>query len=106
MTAIAPQQQRAIEAIVTPERARFDRRERRVYSHDTGVLPGPFQLLAGPSLADGVAQPETQDQVVQLVHYALSQGIPIVPRGKGTSGYGGVVPAQGGLVLDLTRLKG
>ncbi len=106
MTSITLSQQHAIEDIVSPERARFDRRERRVYSHDTGVLPGAFQVLAGPSLADGVAQPETEEQVVRLVRYAVAEGIPVVPRGKATSGYGGAVPAHGGLVLDLTRLKG
>src|SRR5438105_1021238 len=106
MPTISASQRQAIESIVTPERARFDTRERRVYSHDTGVLPGPFQLLAGPGLADGVVQPETEDQVVRLVRFALAEGIPLVPRGKATSGYGGAVPAQGGLVLDLTRLKG
>ncbi|HEY3061909.1 MAG TPA: FAD-binding and (Fe-S)-binding domain-containing protein, partial [Chloroflexota bacterium] len=106
MPTIAAAQRKAIENIVGTGRARFDKRERRVYSHDTGVLPGLFRILAGPSLADGVAQPETEDQVVRLVRYAAENGIPVVPRGKATSGYGGAVPAQGGLVLDLTRLKG
>jgi FAD/FMN-containing dehydrogenase len=106
MPTITTPQQQAIEAIVSPDRARFDTRERRIYSHDTGVLPGAFRLLAGPSLADGVAQPETEEQVVELVRYALAEGIPLVPRGKATSGYGGAIPAHGGLVLDLTRLKG
>src|SRR6202521_604579 len=106
MPTISAPQKLTIESIVTPERARFDVRERRVYSHDTGVLPGPFKLLAGPSLADGVVQPQTEDQVVQLVRFAVAEGIPLVPRGKATSGYGGAIPAQGGLVLDLTRLKG
>src|SRR5438128_2134104 len=106
MTTISAPEKLAIGSIVTPERARFDVRERRVYSHDTGVLPGPFRLLAGPSLADGVVQPETEDQVVRLVRFAIAEGIPLVPRGKATSGYGGAIPAHGGLVLDLTRLKG
>jgi Fe-S oxidoreductase/FAD/FMN-containing dehydrogenase len=106
MPTISAPQKLAIESIVTPERARFDVRERRVYSHDTGVLPAPFKLLAGPSLADGVAQPETEDQVVRLVRFAVAEGIPLIPRGKATSGYGGAIPAHGGLVLDLTRLKG
>ena len=106
MTSIGLAEQHSIEAIVGSDRARFDARERRVYSHDTGVLPGPFRLLAGPSQGDGVAQPETEDQVVRLVRFATAAGIPLVPRGKATSGYGGAVPAQGGLVLDLTRLKG
>src|SRR5438876_1634509 len=106
MSTISAPQRMAIESMVGIDRARFDTRERRVYSHDTGVLPGAFRILAGPSLADGVAQPETEDQVVRLVRYAAENGIPVVPRGKATSGYGGAVPAQGGLVLDLTRLKG
>jgi Fe-S oxidoreductase/FAD/FMN-containing dehydrogenase len=106
MSTIAAAQRKAIEAIVGADRARFDRRERRIYSHDTGVLPGAFRLLAGPSLADGVAQPETEDQLLRLVRFAAAHRIPLVPRGKATSGYGGVVPARGGLVVDLTRLKG
>ena len=106
MSSIATQERKAIEDIVGTDRARFDKRERRIYSHDTGVLPGAFRVLAGPSLADGIAQPETEDQVVRLVRYAAAKGIPLVPRGKASSGYGGAVPSQGGLVLDLTRLKG
>lgn len=101
MPTISISQQQAIQRIVGPDRARFDKRERRVYSHDTGVLPGPFQILAGASLADGVVQPETEDQLVELVRFALAEGIPLVPRGKATSGYGGAIPARGGLVLDL-----
>jgi Fe-S oxidoreductase/FAD/FMN-containing dehydrogenase len=91
---------------VGTDRARFDERERRIYSRDTGVLPAAFRLLAGPGLADGVAQPETEDQLVRLVRYASANHIPLVPRGRASSGYGGTVPAHGGLVLDLTRLKG
>ena len=106
MSSIAAPQRKAIEDIVGIDRARFDKRERRIYSHDTGVLPSAFRLLAGPSLADGIAQPETEDQVVRLVRYAAAKGVPLVPRGKATSGYGGAIPARGGLVLDLTRLKG
>jgi len=106
MPTITASQQHSIEQIVGLDRARFDRRERRVYSHDTGVLPGAFRVLAGASLADGVVQPETEDQLIRLVRLAVAEGIRLVPRGKATSGYGGTVPAQGGLVLDLTRMKG
>src|SRR5438552_2964131 len=99
MPRLTTPQQRAIESCVGPDRARFDRRERRVYSHDTGVLPAAFGVLAGASLADGVVQPETEEHIVRLVRYAVAEGIPIVPRGKATSGYGGAVPAHGGLVV-------
>jgi Fe-S oxidoreductase/FAD/FMN-containing dehydrogenase len=106
MQPLRSEQQVAIAEIVCPERARFDVRERRVYSHDTGVLPPLMRPFAGKSLADGVVQPETEAQIAALVRYARAEGIAVTPRGKGTSGYGGAVPANGGLVLDLTRLRG
>ncbi|MDE3075521.1 MAG: FAD-binding oxidoreductase [Chloroflexota bacterium] len=99
-------QQQAIRAVLSPDRARFDLRERRLYSHDTGVLPKLFRPLSRASVADGVAQPETEEQVVELVKLAGAEGIRLVPRGKGTAGYGGAIPTHGGLVLDLTRLTG
>jgi Fe-S oxidoreductase/FAD/FMN-containing dehydrogenase len=106
MPALNLEQQNAIREIVSAERARFDVRERRLYSHDTGVLPKLVRPLAGKSLADGVVQPETEEQVIALVEFATCEHVPLVPRGKGTSGYGGAIPSHGGLVLDLTRLKG
>ncbi|HUX88547.1 MAG TPA: FAD-binding and (Fe-S)-binding domain-containing protein [Chloroflexota bacterium] len=106
MSSISLEQQNAISNIVSSERARFDLRERRLYSHDTGVLPKLMRPLAGHTLADGVAQPETEAQVSELAAFAAREGIDLIPRGKGTSGYGGAVPADGGLVIDLSRLNG
>src|SRR6476469_962811 len=106
MPTLTAQQRQGIEEIVSADRARFDLRERRVYSHDTGVLPKLVRPIAGAGLADGVAQPDSEAHVVALVDWARREGVPLVPRGKATSGYGGAVPARGGLVLDLTRLSG
>jgi FAD/FMN-containing dehydrogenase/ferredoxin len=101
---LTSQQQRALQDIIGRERVRFDRRERRVYSHDISVLPGPIRRLTG-SLADGVVRPGTEEDLIGLVRYASAERIPLVPRGKGTSGYGGAVPARGGLVVDLRDLN-
>jgi FAD/FMN-containing dehydrogenase/ferredoxin len=106
MVSLSPAQRAAIVQIVGPERARFDRRERRVYSHDIGTLPRPVRLLDRATLADAVVQPETEEELICLVRFAATDGIPLVPRGKGTSGYGGAVPTRGGIVLDMTRLRG
>jgi FAD/FMN-containing dehydrogenase/ferredoxin len=102
---LSAQQQRQIQDLVGRERARFDRRERRVYSHDISVLPGVIRRLAN-SVADGVVRPQTEADLVGLVRYAAAEKIPLVPRGNGTSGYGGAVPARGGLVVDVRDLKG
>ncbi|MGH3158930.1 MAG: FAD-binding protein [Streptosporangiaceae bacterium] len=51
----------------------------------------------------GVARPGDQSQVAVVVHQALAQGLPVIPRGAGHSVFGqGQV--EGGVVCDLTRL--
>ncbi len=37
--------------------------------------------------------------------WAQNAGIPLVPRAKATSGYGGVIPVRGGVVVDFYRMK-
>ena len=51
----------------------------------------------------GVAMPETVDEVVEAVAKARELGLPIVPRGGGTSLAGNSTGE--GLVLDLSRLN-
>jgi hypothetical protein len=47
MSSIAAVQRKAIEHIVCPDRARFDKRERRIYLHDPSVHQGPTPAIAG-----------------------------------------------------------
>lgn len=82
-------------------RVAFDKLERMFYSHDFGTLPGLVKPLLGSTLPAGVVQPQTEKQVIQIVNLASSHSIPLVSRGKSTSGYGGVIPTKGGLVVDF-----
>jgi len=86
-------------------RARFDELERMFYSHDMGSLPSLVKPILGNTLPAGVVQPLTEEQVVGVVTLARTHGIPLVPRGKSTSGYGGVVPVKGGLVVDFAWMN-
>jgi Fe-S oxidoreductase/FAD/FMN-containing dehydrogenase len=86
-------------------RLSFDSVERTLYSHDVGALPGLVKPLVGKTRADVVVQPEREDELVSLVRFASEQGIPLTPRGKATSGYGGVLPIKGGVVVDFYRMK-
>ena len=83
----------------------FDRLERTFYSHDVGSLPSLVKPLVGNTLPAGVVQPLSEEQVVQLVAFSRTHGIPLVPRGKSTSGYGGVLPVKGGLVVDFAWMN-
>lgn len=85
--------------------ATFDRFERRFYQSDVGVMPSLVAPLIGNVMPAAVVKPTTEENVVELVHFAREHGIPLVPRGKASSGYGGVLPVAGGIVVDLNWLS-
>ncbi len=88
--------------------ARFsaDLMERKIYSHDVGVMPSMVKPLIGKALADAIVQPKSEEEVVELVHWAYQNRIPLVPRGKATSGYGGVIPVKGGVIVTFWYMRG
>jgi Fe-S oxidoreductase/FAD/FMN-containing dehydrogenase len=87
------------------DRVTFNKTERKLYSHDVGDLPNLVKKLVGETTADAVVQPETEDEIVKLVKWARENRVPITPRGKATSGYGGVVPLKKGIVIDFYRMN-
>ena len=87
------------------DRVTFDKTERKLYSHDIGELPRLIQPLVGKSLADAVVQPGTERELIDLVNWAGENNIPLTPRGKATSGYGGVLPIKGGVVVDFHHMN-
>ncbi|MBD3624072.1 MAG: FAD-binding protein [Rhodobacteraceae bacterium] len=56
------------------------------------------------ALPDGVAFPETTEEVAQVVRICAQHGCPIIPWGTGTSLEGNALPVNGGITLDLTRM--
>lgn len=102
-TNLSPEQIEKTQAIFA-DRARFDRIERIVYSHDMGVIPDQIRALIDHT-PDGIVQPKTVDEVISLAKFCRQEGIPMVPRGAGSAGYGGAVPAKAGIVVDFTRMN-
>ena len=80
-------------------RVAFDEMECMFYSHDVGSLPSLVKPLVGNTMPAGIVQPLTEEHVIQLAAFAREHGVPLVPRGKSSSGYGGVLPVKGGLVV-------
>jgi Fe-S oxidoreductase/FAD/FMN-containing dehydrogenase len=101
---LSPQLQERLREIFGP-RVAFDRLERLFYSHDVGSLPSLVRPLIGGTLPTAVVQPLTEEEVIQLVAFARAHNTSLVPRGKSTSGYGGVMPTQGGLVVDFAWMN-
>ena len=86
-------------------RVTFRKLERKLYGHDIAAVPGLIKVLIGNSVPEAVVQPETEAELVQLVKWASQHSIPLTPRGKATSGYGGVLPVKGGVVIDFYRMR-
>ena len=55
-------------------------------------------------MADVLVKPTSVRHVVDVVKLAASSKTPIVPHGSGTGVMGGVLPVQGGIVMDLRGL--
>lgn len=94
----------AIETLLGERASTVDVR-RVVYSHDMGTLPDVVKKFIN-TLPDMVVQPESEEEVQRLVAIAAEAKLPLIPRGSASSGYGGAVPASGGVVVDLYRMRG
>lgn len=86
------------------ERVAFHKTERVMYSTDIGFLPAIATMQIKP-IPDAVVQPVSIDELKKLIDLAAKFKTPLVPRGGGTTGYGGSVPANGGIVVDFCRMN-
>lgn len=78
-----------------------------------GVLHHPEELLVyecdaymlEKKLPTAVVLPRSTDEVVAVVKRCASEGLPIIPRGAGTSLSGAVLAVNGGVMIALTRMN-
>ena len=85
-----------LRAIVGKNYLLIEKEDVIVYEQDGSI----FQVM--PEI---VVVPGDVDQVAAVVKAAKRANVPIVPRGSGTGLAGGAVPAEGGIVLSLARLR-
>ncbi|HZW04505.1 MAG TPA: FAD-binding oxidoreductase, partial [Anaerolineaceae bacterium] len=86
-------------------RVSFDRVERKLYGHDIAAMPLLVKPLLGNTVPDAVVQPQSEQDLVRLSEWANENRVALTPRGKATSGYGGVLPVKQGVVVDFYHLK-
>ena len=87
------------------DRVTFDDVERILYGHDIAAMPSLIKPLIGNTIPDAVVQPASEEELQKLTSWAAGNRIPLTPRGKASSGYGGVLPVEQGIVVDFYRLK-
>ncbi|MHA1576712.1 MAG: FAD-binding oxidoreductase, partial [Candidatus Thorarchaeota archaeon] len=75
-----------------------------LYSRDISSLP-PLAYQIIKKNFDVIVQPENVKSLIKLVRYLQTNKIPTVPRGNGTSGWGGILPSKGGVSLCMTHMS-
>lgn len=83
----------ALEKIVGKENYRVDEATRRQHGFGEKYLP------------DAVLFPGDSQQVAAIVKLAAGKGIPVIPWGAGTMAHRGLLPLEGGLAINLSRMN-
>ncbi|MDO8963078.1 MAG: FAD-binding and (Fe-S)-binding domain-containing protein [Coriobacteriia bacterium] len=102
--AVSERIETTLSEIVGVKRVSTDRVERKLYSADIGVMPVLVAPFLPNGLAGAVVRPHSEDEVVAVVKLAAREGLKLVPRGASTSGYGGVLPMKGAVVVDVSGM--
>jgi FAD/FMN-containing dehydrogenase/ferredoxin len=56
------------------------------------------------SVPDAVVLAKSTEAVSAVVRFASSNGVTVIPRGSGSSPFGGSVPVSGGIVIDVSGM--
>jgi D-lactate dehydrogenase (cytochrome) len=97
----------AVAADLRVELLRLVPDERRVTDSESALDLHSADLSYHPARRpDVVVFPYSTDEVARVLAWADGAGVPVVPFGAGTSLEGHVIPLEGGISLDLTRMNG
>jgi len=102
MPAVSERIEQSLVEICGQDRVRTDRIERKMYSFDIGAMPSMVKPFVPAGIAGAVVRPANEGQLAGLAALAQKVGLALVPRGWATSGYGGVLPGEGAVVVDLS----
>ncbi len=86
-----------LKLILGEDKVRDDPEHRALYSKDSSDAPAVIPEV--------VIHPESPEDVVKAVKVLRKYGVPITPRGSGTSLSGGAVPAPGGAVISFAKMN-
>ncbi|MDL2226164.1 FAD-binding protein [Deltaproteobacteria bacterium OttesenSCG-928-M10] len=82
-------------AVVGPENCRYHAIDLDLYSYDSSPFVYQPDLLLFP---------RTAEEISKIVKLAAMHGVPVTPRGAGTSLSGGAVAKAGGVMIITTRM--
>jgi FAD/FMN-containing dehydrogenase len=86
----------AIAGVVGKGQVITDAATLKQYSRDTSLMT--------PRMPDMVVKVANTSQVQGVMRIANENNYPVVPRSSGTGTYGTGIPAEGGIILDLSGM--
>ncbi|MEG3662132.1 FAD-linked oxidase C-terminal domain-containing protein [Celeribacter halophilus] len=92
-----PEIARRLRAVLSPDAVIEAQEELKAYECDALTAYRCPPLLA--------VLPETTEQVAQIMAICHDIGVPVVPRGAGTSLAGGALPTEDAVILGVARLR-
>jgi FAD/FMN-containing dehydrogenase/NAD-dependent dihydropyrimidine dehydrogenase PreA subunit len=79
--------------------------EKEMYSHDIGDVPTIMTKTFFEIQPDFVVQPKSVEEIKQVLQFANEHKVPVIPRGAASWGFGGVIPTNAGIVIDLSPFR-
>ena len=79
--------------------------EKEMYSHDIGDVPTIMTKTFFQIQPDFVVQPKSADEIKKVLEFANNRKVPVIPRGAASWGFGGVIPTNAGIVIDLSPFR-
>lgn len=79
--------------------------ERMLYSRDQSEIPRFLRQMLFSPTPEAIVQAESDEGVLEVLRFASSTGTSVIPRGAGSSPFGGSMPVRGGVVLDVSRMN-
>jgi len=102
MARVTARVEESLRDICGEDAVRTTRVERKMYSSDIGAMPALVKPFVPAGIAGAVVRPTSEEQLARLVRLAQREGVALVPRSWATSGYGGTLPPEGAIVVDLS----
>ncbi len=79
--------------------------EKEMYSHDIGDVPTIMTKTFFEIQPDFVVQPKSVEEIKIILQFANEHKVPVIPRGAASWGFGGVIPTNAGIVIDLSPFR-
>jgi len=79
--------------------------EKEMYSHDIGDVPTIMTGTFFKIQPDFVVQPKNAEEIKKVLEFANGKKVPVIPRGAASWGFGGVIPTNAGIVIDLSPFR-